>query len=114
MSEFVKYLDVVFREFGTITSKKMFGGYGVYHQGIMFALVADDQLYLKTDNVNEKYFIEKSLAQFEYQKGDKVVKMSYFLAPDDIMDDAEQAMIWGTRSFDAAKRAHRKTNKKPR
>ena len=49
MSEFVEYLNEVFAEFGAIQSKKMFGGYGIYHDGVMFALVSDDTLYLKAD-----------------------------------------------------------------
>jgi len=111
MSEFINHLDVIFREFGPVTSKKMFGGYGLYHQGIMFALVADDQLYLKADNAVEKYFTEKSLPAFEYQKGTKIIKMSYFLAPDEIMDDSELAAIWASRSFDAAKRNYKPKKK---
>ncbi|NOZ52752.1 MAG: TfoX/Sxy family protein [Gammaproteobacteria bacterium] len=111
MSEFVNYLEVVFRDLGTITSRQMFGGYGLYHQGLMFALVADDQLYLKTDKTIEKYFNEKSLPAFEYKKGNKTVTMSYFLAPDEIMDNAELAATWGSRSFEAAKRNYKPKTK---
>jgi len=46
MSQFVEYLHEVFERFGPIRIRKMFGGYGVYHGGLMFGLVADDTLYL--------------------------------------------------------------------
>jgi len=44
MSEYVEYLKEVLELFGPITARKMFGGYGIYHNGLMFALVADDTL----------------------------------------------------------------------
>jgi DNA transformation protein len=47
MSEFTDYLHEVFEDFGAIRVRRMFGGEGVYHQGLMFALVANERLYLK-------------------------------------------------------------------
>ncbi len=70
----------------------------------MFGLVADDTLYLKVDDTIKPYFEAKSLRPFEYDKGDKVVKMSYYVAPDDILDDPQEAAIWAQRSFDVAAR----------
>jgi DNA transformation protein and related proteins len=49
MSEFVDSLDEVVAQFGAISAKHMFGGYGIYHDSVMFGLVADDVLYLKAD-----------------------------------------------------------------
>jgi len=112
MSEFVSYLQEVFRELGSIKARKMFGGYGLYHNDIMFALIADEQLYLKVDKTIEKYFTSLSLPPFQYTKGDKIVKMSYFLAPDDILEDPEQAAIWGQRSYEVAKRHYKPKKKK--
>ena len=105
MSEFIEYLHEVFELLGPITVRKMFGGYGIYHGGLMFGLVSDDTLYLKADTRNSKYFEEEGLGQFEYNKQGRVLKMSYYLAPDGVMDDREQAAIWGRRSYEAALRA---------
>ena len=109
MSEFVEYLTEVFVDFGPIQTRKMFGGYGIYHQGVMFGLVADDTLYLKVDDTIKPYFETKGLPPFEYDKGDKVVKMSYHVAPDDILDDPQEAAIWAQRSFDVAARLKNST-----
>ena len=49
MSEYVEYLKEVFSEFGSVEPRRMFGGYGIFHKGLMFALVADNALYLKAD-----------------------------------------------------------------
>jgi DNA transformation protein len=105
MSEFVEYLHEVFERFGPIRIRKMFGGYGVYHGGLMFGLVADDTLYLKADAGNAGFFEKERLEQFEYSKGGRTIRMSYYQAPDGIMDDREQAAIWARRSLDAALRS---------
>jgi len=105
MSEFTEYLHEVFERFGPITVRKMFGGYGVFQDGLMFALVADDTLYLKADAENAHTFEELGLGPFEYAKSGKVMKMSYFQAPDAILDDRDAAAEWAARSFEAALRA---------
>ncbi|MFB3047104.1 MAG: TfoX/Sxy family protein [Acidiferrobacterales bacterium] len=112
VSEFVEYLKEVFEQFGSVQARRMFGGYGIYHDGIMFGLVADDTLYLKADEVTAAHFVSRSLDQFEYDKGSKVVKMSYYLAPDEIFDDPEEAALWGRRALEAASRAKPKVRKK--
>ena len=86
----------------------MFGGYGIYHQGIMFGLVADDNLYLKTDKSNKDIFIDAGLEPFTYDKGDKVITMSYYQAPEIIYDDPNEATIWAKLAFNAAQRMKRK------
>jgi len=112
MSEYVNYLQELFQGLGAVAARKMFGGYGLYYDGIMFALVADEQLYLKADNSIEQHFSRLELPQFEYQKGDKVVKMSYYLAPAEIFEDPDQATLWGRRSFEVAKRHYKPKKKK--
>ena len=111
MSEYVEYLKEVFEEIGPITARKMFGGYGIYYNGLMFALVSDDMLYLKADEENSGYFKKAGLSQFEYDKNGKTVKMSYYQAPDEIMEDREQAAVWARRSYEAALRAQSSKSK---
>ena len=112
MSEFVDHLGEVFEQFGEIKTRKMFGGHGIYHDGVMFALVADDILYLKADDSIAPYFESEGLPQFEYDKGDKIVKMSYYRAPDDIYDEPAQALLWARRSFEVAFRTKAKSKAK--
>ena len=102
MSEFVDFLREVFQEWGEIKSRKMFGGYGIYHDGVMFGLVADDELYLKVDDTNVSEFESRGLGAFEYNKAGKVMKMSYYRAPEEIFDDPDEAAVWAKRSFEVA------------
>lgn len=110
-SEFVGNLNDVFALFGGIEAKRMFGGYGIYHDGLMFALVADDVLYLKADENSSGSFAELGLPPFEFEKKGKTMQMSYYAAPEEIFDNLEKAKEWADRAYAAALRA-RKPRKK--
>lgn len=84
MSEFVESLNDVFYQFGPVSVRRMFGGFGVFHDGLMFGLVADDVLYLKVDEKSVGRFLDLGLEPFEYQKNGARIKMSYYMAPESI------------------------------
>ena len=112
MSEYVEYLKEVFCEFGSVEPRRMFGGYGIFRKGLMFGLVADDVLYLKADEAIARHFTERELEQFSYEKQGKAFKMSYYMAPEDIFDDPEEAKVWADRSYAAAVRSSKPKKKK--
>jgi len=105
VTEYVEYLKEVFELFGPVQARRMFGGYGLYHEGLMFALVSRDVLYLKTDDTNRPDFEALGLGPFEYTKQGGLQKIAYHRAPDEVMDDRELAAVWARRSFAAALRA---------
>ena len=102
MSEFIEYLHEVFAEFGPIRARRMFGGHGIYHNGLMFALVADDVLYLKVNETSRKYFVDRGMLPFEYSKQNRRVTMSYYQVPEEIFEDSELAVVWARRAYQAA------------
>lgn len=104
MTEFVNSLEEVFALFGPVHARRMFGGHGIYHQDLMFGLVADDVLYLKVDKDSLPAFAEQGLQAFEYEKNGKKMKMSYYMAPEEIFDEPEKAREWAVRAFEAALR----------
>lgn len=112
MSEFIEYLKEVFEHFGSIQPRRMFGGYGIYHDGLMFGLVADDVLYLKADDASKTQFEERGLDQFEYVKKGKPIKMSFYMAPEEIFDDPEEAKYWAGISYEAAMRSRTRMRSK--
>ena len=112
--EFAQHLNDVFRLFGPVALRRMFGGYGVYRDGLMFALVADDTLYLKADAENMHDFEREGLAQFQYSRQGKLVGLSYYQAPDEVMEDGVAAAQWARRSFDAALRTAAKQTRRSR
>jgi len=77
-AEFAEFWKDQLAGFGPITIRKMFGGVGIYHDGLMFALVVDDTLYLKADTVTHWEFESEGLAPFTYDvKDGKNVVTSY-------------------------------------
>jgi len=107
MSEFVHNLSDVFKGFGPIVTKRMFGGHGVYHDGLMFGLVADDVLYLKADKKSVEAFTRLGLRPFEYEKQGARIKLSYYQAPDVLFEDPSQAKAWAEQAFAAALRGRK-------
>ncbi len=105
-SAFVEFLHEAFEEFGPVEARKMFGGYGIYHDGLMFGLVENDILYLKADESTKKYFESENLPQFQYKRKSKMVKMSYYRAPDEIYDDKTEAAVWARRAYESAASSH--------
>ena len=105
MSEFVDFLPEAFAEFGPVTLRRMFGGHGVFHDGLMIGLVADNTLYLKVDAQTIPQFAERGLGPFEYGKAGKRMAMSYYQAPEETLEDPEEMRRWAGLAFAAARRA---------
>jgi len=109
VSEFVDHLETVFARFGPVSAKRMFGGYGLYHDGLMFGLIVDDVLYLKTDALSVAAFIERGLGPFTYERRGRPVSLAYHQAPEELYEDVELARAWAARAFDAALRARKRS-----
>lgn len=117
MSSTADYLPELFASFGRITLRRMFGGHGVYHDGLMFGLVIDETLYLKCDPLNAADFEAEGLEPFTYsdRNGRRAV-MSYRQAPEALLDDPELAAQWARKAYAAAVRAQaaaRKPRRRP-
>jgi DNA transformation protein len=89
-----------------VTARRMFGGHGIYHAGVMFALIADGTLYLKVDEDSRGDFEAAGLPPFVYQARGRRVSLSYCRAPDEMLDEPEVAREWAERGWQAALRAH--------
>ncbi|MGQ0677985.1 MAG: TfoX/Sxy family protein [Rhodospirillales bacterium] len=87
---------------GPISVRRMFGGAGLYHLGAMFALVFDDTLYLKVDDLNRPDFEEAGMGAFTYDAGGGPISMSYYQAPPEAMEDGELMRAWALKAVAAA------------
>lgn len=91
----------------------MFGGIGVFSDGLMFGLISGDDIYLKVDEQNRPRFEEAGLAPFMYDgKKGKAIAMFYHRLPDDALDDPDILLDWAMTAVEAARRAGAK--KKPK
>lgn len=94
------------RRFGAVEAKSMFGGWGLYHRGSFFALIAGDALYMKTDDENRADFEALGLQPFVYPvKDGQAIVMSYRQAPEEALEDPEVMAEWARRGYAAALRA---------
>ena len=103
-----------FSGLGGITSRPMFGGYGIYKNGVFFALIAEGELYFKVDDINLKFFEELSSAPFVYESRGKSMTMSYWKLPEEIMENKIELPIWIERSVSAALRKGDKDGRRKR
>ena len=106
-NEFVTHVLDLLEPLGPVNARAMFGGYGIYLDGLMFALIADDCLYLKADDTSRAEFEAAGLEAFQYTKKGKIYQMSYHAAPEDALEDAELLRDWARKAVDAAMRAAR-------
>ena len=103
---FHDFVVELFEPLGPVRIKRMFGGAGIYAHDVMFALIADEQIYLKVDAVLKADLEAEGCGPFRFEKKDgTVAQMNYFQLPDGAMDDPDQASNWGRRALDVALKA---------
>jgi len=107
-ADFVDYVLELFGPFGTIAARRMFGGHGVYLDGLMFALVSEDTLYLKADEMNRIEFEQAGCEIFGYTRKGKRATLNFFRAPEDAMESPELMLPWARTAYAAALRANAK------
>jgi DNA transformation protein len=90
---------------GDVRPRAMFGGWGLYLDGVMFALIAYETLYLKVDARTKAAFAAAGGAPFEYEReGRKPVEMSYWTLPDEHMAESGALLPWAELAVAAARR----------
>jgi DNA transformation protein len=97
------YRDFVLEQLGRVTSvtgKSMFGGIGIYAQGFFYALIAEDRLYFKVNDVTRPDYERRGMEPFRPFGEDSA--MGYYEVPADIVEDVNQLEIWMKRAIDVA------------
>ena len=112
--DFVDYLLELLVDFPDVAAKRMFGGYGLFRDGLMFGLVADSTLYFKVDAQNKPDFEARELEPFTYEAKGKPMQMSYCRAPEEVLDNAEEMLIWAEGAYGAALRSQKPKTKQPK
>lgn len=112
----------LFSGLGPVLIKRMFGGAGVYAEGRMFALLAEDTIYLKVDPALKADLAAAGSNPFIWRpdsgpKAGQAVEMGYWSLPDSALDDPDEACAWARRAVavaQAAAHAKPKTSRKKR
>jgi DNA transformation protein and related proteins len=96
----------IFEPVGRVISRRMFGGHGVYLDGLIIAIEADGDIFLKTDDVNRGMFESRACRQFTYMKlGQETPVPGYWSLPASAFDDADELRELAESSLAASRRA---------
>lgn len=104
-SDYIAYLQDSLSNWARVSARRMFGGHGLFRDGMMFAIVVDDQLYLKADTETAAAFCEQGSERFSYLKKEQRCYINYYSAPEACLDDAEALQHWAALAYDTALRA---------
>lgn len=103
-SELVDYLEDQLAPLGLARARPMFGGWGVYIDGVIVGIIADDILYLKVDDGNRPDFEAAGVEPFTYRGKGKAMVMSYWECPADVLEEPEALRTWSLRALGASRR----------
>jgi len=109
------YLEYVLEQLagvGDVTSRRMFGGVGLYSGEHFFGLIDDDVLFLRADDTNRADFVARGMPAFQPFKDKPEFSMSYYQAPADVLEDAEELARWARASVAVAARQPKKKQPK--
>jgi DNA transformation protein and related proteins len=107
------FLTDLFSDFGPVTIRPMFSGFGISVDGVNFAMALRAGLYFRADEQTIPQFEAEGSKPFQYQTRAKTVMVnSYWQLPARLFDDTEELSQWARAALGAAQRAALK--KRPR
>ena len=104
-----EFIRELFAPFGAVTVKRMFGGAGIWSDGLMFALVFDGAIFLKVDEASIPYFEREGSRPFVYTRAKTPgrvgrASMAYWRLPERLYDDPDELAVWAGRALAIAER----------
>ena len=85
---------------GQVTARNMFGGVGIYFEGLFCALIAENVLYFKVDDANRLDYEVEGMGPF--RSGGQT--MQFYEVPEEVLDDDEKLRLWADKALDVARR----------
>jgi DNA transformation protein len=102
--DFVAHALDLLAPLGPVTARSLFGGHGVYLRGLMFALLDDDELFVKVDDLSRPRFLEAGCRQWTYPGPKGPVPGGYYRPPDEAHEEPEAMRPWAELGFESAQR----------
>jgi len=114
MTGFPAFVTELLEGLGPVRVRRMFGGAGVYADDVMFGLIDDEVLYLKTDEaLRAELAAEGSVSWVYGGRGGPLEQTSYWSVPETALDDPDEAVAWARKAL-AVARAKAAANPKKR
>ena len=102
-------------DFGPVTVRNMFGGAGVYADGVMFDILANDTLYLNADKTSARVFADEGMQPFTYRaEGREPIAMSYWEVPPRLLEEPRELASWAREAHRIASAARSASTRKTR
>jgi len=109
---FAEFLREQLAPLGPITFRRMFGKSGVFCDGVMLAMVTENTLYLRVDDLNRETFSEAAAyPPLNYAKKGSSIDLAFWRVPDRLFDEPEELVVWARAALAAA---HRVATKRER
>lgn len=89
---------------GHVTGKSMFGGVGLYLDGVFFALIASDVLYFKVDDRTRRVYEAAGMSAFKPYPT-RSATMNYYEVPVEVLEDEDRLWAWGLQAMEVARRS---------
>jgi DNA transformation protein len=101
----VQHVIDLMQRFAVVRARAMFGGHGLYRDDAMFALLAKGELYFKVDEQSVSYFEMRDLHPFTFTAKGRKVRLSYWQAPPETLENEAEMADWCQLAWQAALRA---------
>ena len=111
---FAEFLRDQLAPLGHVTMRRMFGKTGVFCNGLMLGMVTEDTLYFRVDDHNREVFAEaRSAPPLNYSKKGSTIDLSFWRAPERLLDEPEELLSWARQALAAARRVATKRARTP-
>lgn len=102
---FAEFLREQLAPVGRVSMRRMFGKTGVFCDGVMLGMVADDTLYFRVDDHNRVAFKEaEALPRLNYEKQGNTIDLSFWRVPERLFDEPDELVTWARAALAAARR----------
>lgn len=104
-----EFIRELLAPFGPVTIKRMFGGAGIWSEGLMFGLIFDGAIFLKVDETSIPDFEREGSKPFVYTRAKSKgrvgrASLSYWRLPERLYDDPDELAVWANRALTIAER----------
>ena len=109
-----EHLRDLFAGMPGLSIRRLFGGVGLYSDGVVFALGAFDEIWIKADAESQPLFEQAGSRPFRYRGKNRDVQLPYWSLPDQALDDPDEALKWARLGLMVSLRAPKQASKAKR
>ena len=100
--DYLRYIIDQLTSLDRVTSRRMFGGVGLYCDGLFFGIISADTVYFKVDDSNRAIYEARGMDKFRPFRDKPQLSMNYYEVPADVIEDPEELAAWARRSLAVA------------